>query len=411
MSVPGRRSQPVDATLYLEGEMECGLMAHRFHRGFTAAEKTELWDRWKRGESLKAIGRAFGKQSSSIYFLVAPHGGIRPAERRRSRLALTLAEREVISRGVTAHRSARSIAKLLGRSPSTVSREMSRNGGCDRYRATVADENAWARSRRPKCCKLATNLRLRQAVARKLRLDWSPEQIAGWLKRTHPEDEYNQVSHETIYRSLFVQARGVLKKELLSHLRSKRSMRRSKPVDPNGDRRGHMKDAVSIRQRPAAVEDRADPDHWEGELLSGPNNTYIATLVERHTRYVMLAKVAGKDTRTVVTALIKQAKKLPKELYKSLTWDRARNLRIIVALRWRPKSTSIFAIRKARGNAGRTRIPIGLLRQYFPKGTDLSVHSQAHLNKVAHQLNERPRETLQFETPAERFNACVASTD
>ena len=197
--------------------MECG-MERRFHRGFTTAEKTELWDRWKRGESLKAIGRAFGKPSSSIYFLVAPHGGIRPTERRRSRFALTLAERGVISRGVAAHRSARSIAQLLGRSPSTVSREMSRNGGYDRYRATLADENAWARSRRPKCCRLATNPRLRQAVAGKLRLDWSPEQIAGWLKRTHPEDEYNQVSHETIYRSLFVQARGVLKKELLSHL-------------------------------------------------------------------------------------------------------------------------------------------------------------------------------------------------
>ena len=337
--------------------MECG-MERRFHRGFTAAEKTELWDRWKRGESLKAIGRAFGKQSSSIYFLVAPHGGIRPAERRRSRLALTLAEREVISRGVTAHRSARSIAKLLGRSPSTVSREMSRNGGCDRYRATVADENAWARSRRPKCCKLATNLRLRQAVAGKLRLDWSPEQIAGWLKRTHPEDEHNQVSHEAIYRSLFVQARGVLKKELLRHLRSKRSMRRSRPVDPNGDRRGHMKDAVSIRQRPAAVEDRAVPGHWEGDLLSGPNNTYIATLVERHTRYVMLAKVAGKDTQTVVTALIKQAKKLPKELYKSLTWDRGKELEDHRRLRWRPKSTYIFAIRKARGSADRTRTPM-----------------------------------------------------
>jgi IS30 family transposase len=207
-------------------------MGQRFHRGFTAAEKTELWDRWKRGESLKAIGRAFGKPSSSIYFLVAPHGGIRPAERRRSRLALTLAEREVICRGITAHQSARSIARLLGRSPSTVSREMSRNGGYDRYRATLADENAWARARRPKYCKLATNPRLRQAVAGKLRLDWSPEQIAGWLKRTHPEDGCNQVSHETIYRSLFVQTRGVLKKELLRHLRSRRTMRRSKPVDP-----------------------------------------------------------------------------------------------------------------------------------------------------------------------------------
>ena len=269
MSVDGGWSQSVDATLYPKGEMECALMGHGFHRGFTVAEKTELWDRWKRGESLKAIGRAFGKQSSSIYFLVVPHGGIRPAERRRSRLALTLAEREVISRGVAVHQSARSIARLLGRSPSTVSREMGRNGGCDRYRAALADENAWARARRPKCCKLANSPRLRRAVAGKLRLDWSPEQIAGWLKRTHPEDGCNQVSHETIYRSLFVQTRGVLKKELLSHLRSKRSMRRSRPVDPNGDRLGHIKDIISIRQRPAAVEDRAVPGLSKGHRLVG----------------------------------------------------------------------------------------------------------------------------------------------
>src|SRR5947199_10181392 len=282
-------SQPVDATLYLEEEMECMVMGHKFHIGFTAAEKTELWDRWKRGESLKAIGRAFGKQSSSIYFLVAPYGGMRPAQRRRSRLALTLAEREVISRGVTAHQSARSMAKLLGRSPSTVSREMSRNGGYDRYRATLADENAWARARRPKYCKLANNPRLRQAVAGKLRLDWSPEQIAGWLKRTHPEDGCNQVSHETIYRSLFVQTRGVLNKDLLRHLRSKRSMHRSRPADPNGDRRGHIQDIVSIRKRPATVEDRSVPGHWAGDLLSGPNNRYIRTMVECHTPFVIFA--------------------------------------------------------------------------------------------------------------------------
>src|SRR6478735_3743861 len=282
--------------------------------------------------SLEARGVAEGDRTSFWQAVIVDLFSGCPAWRVSScgaaslQVGIDAAEREVISRGVTARRSARSIAKLLGRSPSTVSREMGRNGGCDRYRATVADENAWARSRRPKCCKLAINSRLRRAVTGKLRLDWSPEQIAGWLKRTHPEDEYNQVSHETIYRSLFVQARGVLKKELLGHLRSKRSMRRSRPVDPNGDRRGHMKDAVSIRQRPAAVEDRAVPGHWEGDLLSGPNNTYIATLVERQTRYVMLAKVAGKDTQTVVTALIKQAKKLPKELYKSLTWDRGKEL-------------------------------------------------------------------------------------
>src|ERR1700694_2866571 len=278
--------------------MECLVMMQGYRRGFTAAEKTELWDRWQRGESLKAIGRAFGKPSSSIYFQVAPHGGIRPAPRRRSRLALTLSEREEISRGIAVHQSARSMARLLGHSPSTVSREIGRNGGYDRYRAARADEKAWVRARRPKRCKLANSPRLRQAVASKLRLNWSPEQIAGWLKRDHPGDECYRVSHETIYRSLFVQARGVLKKELLGHLRSKRTMRRSQRAGPNGDRRGQIKDLVSIRQRPAAVEDRAVPGHWEGDLLSGSRNSYIATLVERHTRYVMLANVAKKETRT-----------------------------------------------------------------------------------------------------------------
>src|SRR3954469_21146451 len=388
--------------------MECS-MERRFRRGFTAAEKTELWDRWKRGESLKAIGRAFGKESSSIYFLVAPHGGFRPAERRRSRLALTLAEREVISRGVTARRSARSIAKLLGRSPSTVSREMNRNGGCQRYRATVADENAWARSRRPKCCKLAINSRLRRAVTGKLRLDWSPEQIAGWLKRTHPEDEYNQVSHETIYRSLFVQARGVLKKELLGHLRSKRTIRRSKGAGANGDRRGQIADIVSIRERPAAVEDRAVPGHWEGDLLSGSKNSHIATLVERHTRYVMLTKVANKETQTVVAALIRQAKKLPNELYKSLTWDRGKELADHRRFTLATDIAVYFCDPQSPWQRGSNENTNGLLGQYFPKGTDLSVYSQAHLNKVARQLNERPRNTLAFQTPADRFNACVAS--
>ena len=307
-------------------------MDQGFRRGFTAAEKTELWDRWQRGESLKAIGRAFGKPSSSIYFQISPHGGIRPSPRRRSRLALTLSEREEISRGIAVHRSARSMAGLLGRSPSTVSREISRNGGYDGYRAALADDKAWARTRRPKRCKLATNVWLRQAVASKLRLNWAPEQIAGWLKRARPDDERYHVSHETIYRSLFVQARGVLKKELLCHLRSKRTIRRSKQAGLISDGRGQIKDIVSIRQRPAAVEDRAVPGHWEGDLLSGSKNSYIATLVERHTRYVMLAKVDNKDTRSVVSALIKQASKLPSELYKSLTWDRGKELTVALLL-------------------------------------------------------------------------------
>ena len=384
------------------------MISQRFHRGFTAAEKTELWDRWQRGESLKAIGRAFSKPSSSIYFQLAPHGGIRPAPRRRSRLALTLSEREEISRGIAAAQSARSMARLLGRSPSTVSRELSRNGGYDQYRAAQADEMAWARARRPKRCKLANNPRLRQAVASKLRLNWSPEQTAGWLKRARPGDGCYHVSHETIYRSLFVQARGVLKKELLYHLRSKRTIRRSKQAGLNGDGRGQIKDPVSIRQRPAAVEDRAVPGHWEGDLLSGSKNSYIATLVERHTRYVMLAKVANKDTQSVVSALIKQARKLPSELYKSLTWDRGKELSDHRRFTLATNIDVYFCDPQSPWQRGSNENTNGLLRH--PKGTDLSVHSQAYLNKVARQLNERPRETLQFETPAERFNACVAST-
>ena len=384
-------------------------MDGRFRRGFTAAEKTELWDRWQRGELLKAIGRAFCKPSSSIYNQLAPHGGICPAPRRRSRLALTLFEREEISRGLAAHRSARSIARSLGRSASTVSRELSRNGGYDSYRAALADDQAWARARRPKRCKLTTNAWLRRAVAKKLRSNWAPEQVAGWLKRAHPDDESYRVSHETIYRSLFVQARGVLKKELLSHLRSQRTIRRSKQAGRNGDGRGQIKDLVSIRERPAAVEDRAVPGHWEGDLLSGSNNSYIATLVERHTRYVMLAKVPNKDTQTVISALIKQAKKLPNELYKSLTWDRGKELTDHRRFTLATNIDVYFCDPQSPWQRGSNENTNGLLRQYFPKGSDLSVHSQAHLNKVARQLNERPRETLQFETPAERFNACVAS--
>ncbi len=386
-------------------------MERRYRRGFSTAEKTELWDRWQRGESMRSIGRVFGKPSSSIYFQLAPYGGIRPAPRRRSRLALTLSEREEISRGIVARRSIRSMASLLGRSPSMVSREVCRNGGYDRYRAAVADEQAWIRTRRPKRCKLANSPWLRRAVARKLKLNWSPEQIAGWLKRTHPEDGSYQVSHETIYRSLFVQARGVLKKELLGHLRSKRTIRRSKQATQKGSDHGQIKDMISIRERPASVEDRAVPGHWEGDLLSGSKNSHIATLVERHTRYVMLAKVANKETNTVVSALIKQAKKLPTELYKSLTWDRGKELSAHKQFTLATDIDVYFCDPQSPWQRGSNENTNGLLRQYFPKGTDLSVYSQADLNRVARQLNERPRKTLEFETPAERFNACVALTD
>ena len=386
-------------------------MKRKTRWGFTAAEKAELWDRWQRGESLKAIGRAFGKPSSSIYHQLSPYGGIRPAPRQRSRLALSLSEREEISRGIVAQQSIRSMAALLDRAPLTVSREVRRNGGYDQYRAAQADENAWAQARRPKRCKLASQPLLRRAVARKLKLNWSPQQIAGWLKRSYPEDESYHVSHETIYRSLFVQARGVLKKELMQHLRSKRTIRRSKHAKQQSDGRGQITDIVSISERPASVADRAVPGHWEGDLLSGSKNTHIATLVERHTRYVMLAKVANKDTQTVINALIKQAKKLPRELYKSLTWDRGKELADHKRFTLATDIDVYFCDPQSPWQRGSNENTNGLLRQYFPKGTDLSVHSQRHLNAVARQLNERPRQTLEFETPAERFNACVASTD
>ena len=384
-------------------------MSQRKRRGFTAAQKTDLWIQWQQGLSLKAIGRALGKTSSSIYGQLAPYGGIRPARRRRSRLALTVTEREEISRGIASYQSIRLIASLLGRSPSTVSREIRRNGGYDRYRATQADERAWARGRRPKRCKLAGNARLRRAVARKLQVEWSPQQIAGWLKNAHPGDESYYVSHETIYRSLFIQARGALKKELQQHLRSKRTIRRSQQASQHTDRRGQLTDMVSIRERPASVEDRAVPGHWEGDLIAGSHNTYIATLVERFTRYVMLVKVPSRDTETVINALIKQAHKLPRELYKSLTWDRGKEMADHKRFSLATDIDVYFCDPRSPWQRGSNENTNGLLRQYFPKRTDLSVHSQAHLNKIARRLNGRPRKTLGFETPAERFAACVAS--
>ncbi|MBT7266152.1 MAG: IS30 family transposase [Rhodospirillaceae bacterium] len=257
-------------------------MVQRSRIYFTNKQKSEIWDRWQCGESMSFIGRSFDWDSSSIYPLLSRTGGIRPPIRKRSRLALTLSEREEISRGIVAERSIRSMALSLGRSPSTVSHEVRRNGSYNRYRATFADERAWDRTRRPKLCKLATSPWLRRQVSKKLRLNWSPEQISGWLKRTHPEEEANQVSHETIYRSLFVQARGVLKKELVQHLKSKRTIRRSKHATQKGSDHGQIKDMISIRERPASVEDRAVPGHWEGDLISGSENSHIATLVERH---------------------------------------------------------------------------------------------------------------------------------
>ena len=376
---------------------------------YTESQKALMWERWQKGESLQQIAQLFDRNHSSIQPILAATGGIRPDSRCRSRLALTLAERGEISRAVVAGHSIRSIAAQLGRAPSTISREIRRNGGPQGYRASQADQAAWDRGCRPKVCKLVQNRELAQLVAGKLRLEWSPEQVAGWLKRSHPDDEALQVSHETIYRSLFIQARGALKKELVEHLRRTRVMRRSRHHTQKTDHHGRITDTVSISERPASVEDRAVPGHWEGDLLFGSKNSQIATLVERKTRYAMLVKVTGKDTETVINALIKNARKLPEELYKSLTWDRGKEMAEHQRFTLATDIQVYFCDPQNPWQRGTNENTNGLLRQYFPKGTDLSGYSQAKLNAVARRLNERPRKTLNYETPADRFHQTVAS--
>jgi IS30 family transposase len=385
-------------------------MRYRPRTYYTESQKALMWERWQKGESLQQIAQLFDRTHSSVQGILVRTGGIRPAPRHRSTLALTLTEREEVSRALAAGRSIRSIASQLGRAPSTISREIQRNGGQQWYRASRADQAAWDRAQRPKTCKLVKNRRLARVVAGKLQSQWSPEQIAGWLKRTYPADETHQVSHETIYRSLFIQARGALKKELLQHLRRTRAMRRSRHHTQKTANHGRIVDAVSISERPAATEDRALPGHWEGDLLFGDRNSQIATLVERHTRYVMLVKVAGTDTETVTKALIKSARKLPQELYQSLTWDRGKEMAAHKRFTLATDIKVYFCDPQSPWQRGTNENTNGLLRQYFPKGNDLSGYSQAQLNAVARKLNERPRKTLNYETPAERFSQCVAAT-
>jgi IS30 family transposase len=384
-------------------------MKQRARIHYTESQKALMWERWQKGESLQQIAQLFDRNHSSIQPILAATGGIRPAPRCRSRWALTLAEREETSHAVVAGHSIRSIAAQLGRAPSTISRELKRNCGQECYRASQADQAAWDRGRRPKAGKLAQNPALARIVADKLQRQWSPEQVAGWLKRTYPDDTSRQVSPETIYRSLFIQARGALKKELVEHLRRTRVMRRSRHHTQKTDQHGRITDTVSISERPASVADRAVPGHWEGDLLFGSKNSQIATLVERHTRYAMLVKVSGKDTETVINALIKHAHKLPEELYKSLTWDRGKEMADHKRFTLATDIQVYFCDPQNPWQRGSNENTNGLLRQYFPKGTDLSGYSQAKLNAVARRLNERPRKTLNYETPAERFHQTVAS--
>jgi len=385
-------------------------MKYRTRIYYTESQKALMWERWKEGWTLHQIGHLFDRAHTSVHKILAETGGFRPPQRRRNAKALTLAEREEVSRFLAEGWSLRWIASKLGRAPSTISREMARNGGRDTYRAVQAEDAAWDRARRSKPCKLVENRSLAKIVSDKLRLLWSPEQIAGWLKHTYPSDQSLHVSHETIYRSLFIQARGALKKELLVHLRRTRGMRRSRHHTQKTDIHGKIVDAVSISERPGSAEDRAVPGHWEGDLFFGSHNSQIATLVERQTRYVMLVKVANKDTQTVVDALIKNARKLPQELYKSLTWDRGKELASHKRFTLATDIQVYFCDPRSPWQRGSNENTNGLLRQYMPKGIDISSYSQAKLNAVARQLNECPRKTLGYQTPAQKFDETVALT-
>lgn len=386
-------------------------MEARLKWSLTAQQRTEMWERWRGGETGATIARALGQYPSSIYTALRAQGGIYRPPRQRSRRHLSLGEREEISRGLAGGHSLSEIARRLQRTPSTISREVQRNGGCAHYRATAAEQAAWDRALRPKPCKLAQCGRLRRIVADKLSLTWSPAQIAGWLRRQYPDNESLHVSHETIYRSLYVQSRGVLKQELFKLLRQRRPMRCGKRITHKGCKRGQIVDAVSISERPASVADRAVPGHWEGDLLAGSRHSHIATLVERQSRFVLLVKIERKDTRTVVAALIQKIQCLPAELRRSLTWDRGTEMAQHHEITLATDMQLYFCDPNSPWQRGTNENTNGLLRQFFPKKTDLSVHSQEELDRVARLLNERPRKTLEFMTPAEKLQQIVATTN
>lgn len=385
-------------------------MGRLHRRGLSAAQKRELWARWKRGETMVEIGLVLGRSTTNIFHMIQSAGGIAPAERQRRAGSLRLEEREEISRGLIAGHSFARIAALLGRAVSTVSREIARNHGRDNYRAVLAEERAHRAALRPKPCLLSRNKGLRDLVAEKLEAKWSPQQIAGWLKHEHANNKAMRVSHETIYKSLFIQARGVLKRELLGVLRSRRLMRRAHGAKSQGMKRSLIPDAVSIRERPASVEDRAVPGHWEGDLLMGGVGSRVATLVERRSRFLMLVRIGAKTSEDVVAALARQVKKLPDAMMTSLTWDRGSELARHANFTLATKVDVYFCDPHSPWQRGSNENTNGLLRQYFPKGEDISRFTQTELNAIAAQLNSRPRKTLGYQTPAEVFANDVALT-
>jgi IS30 family transposase len=358
----------------------------------SAAQRADIWRRWKAGESLHEIGRAHGRTHTSIHLLLSHHGGIVPAVRRRSPRTLTLNEREGISRGIASGSSIREIAADLSRATSTVSREVARHGGRSEYRASEADARAWDSARRPKRCRLALHEQLREIVVSKLMLDWSPEQVSGWLKNQYPNNESLRVSHETIYRSLFIQARGVLKKELIGHLRSKRCIRRSQHASKKGHEKGKIVEAISIRERPAEIEDRAIPGHWEGDLISGTKNSHIVSLVERHSRFTTLIKVPSKETTVVVDALSRYVRNLPASLRRSLTWDRGHEMAQHKTFSVATDVKVYFCDPQSPWQRGTNENTNRLLRQYLPKKTDLVTAYPGGTGRDSPALESTPAE-------------------
>jgi IS30 family transposase len=372
------------------------------------SRNAEMWRLWAKGFSLEQIGSALGKRPSSVYQAAASCGGVAPKSRRRAERVLSFVEREEISRGIAAGLSMRGVARNLRRSASTISREIARNAGLEAYRAQVADRAAWARAGRPKKCKLSCLPKLRLAVARKLQLGWSPEQISRRLRAEQPQDPDMHVSHETIYQTLFVQARGVFRKELTNHLRRSGYIRRAKKLQ--SAQQGRIVDAISIRERPAEAEDRAVPGHWEGDLLAGGRSSHVATLVERRSRFVILVKISSKDSVGVARALARKIRRLPSELRRSLTWDRGTEMASHQRFTVATDVKVYFCDPRSPWQRGSNENTNGLLRQYLPKNEDFSDYSQKQLNKIATLLNGRPRETLNWKTPAEVLAERVAPT-
>lgn len=372
-------------------------------RNFTDTQKEVLWRLWSHGQSLSEIGRAIGKHAGSVFCFLQKTGGIRPDPLRRAKSTLTICDREEISRGISAHLSIRCIARNLNRAPSTISREIHRNGGLTSYRAIEADKNAWKKAKRPKDCLLSLNTELQNLVSEKLALKWSPEQISGWLKKNYPLQTTMHISHETIYKTLYIQARGALKKELLSHLRTQRVMRQSKKFNTKGNARGGIIGAISIHDRPPEINERKIPGHWEGDLICGSQRSFVATLVERTSRYTLLVKLPGNDTHNVVSAITEMVTKLPDELKKSLTWDRGMEMAKHSVFTIDTKVNVYFCDPRSPWQRGTNENTNRLLRQYLPKKTDLSIYSQDQLDAIAVSLNERPRKILKFLTPEEKI--------